>query len=490
MKWTIRKKFLLGYIILFTLAAFLVQQIMKDSLEASSCAVLERELTKLQHTTREYSKQFAQIHPPKDDLLVEYGTKIAGELSKLQKQSVAIYDKEGNFVYEAVPVEQQLLVENQVYQMNSGETSDPELKAAFDNQASFTRKHVENGMLIYFAYPVYIENEFLGVLRFTGDYTEMFARNEHVLKSFTILIVSLFIGVFLISLIFTTQIIKPLLRLTKATKRVTSGDYDAQVQVSSKDELQVLADSFNEMQHSIKHHIEKVEQEKNKVLVLEKTRTSFFNNVTHELKTPLTTISGYAQIIGESDFDDPVFLQKASQKIRSESERLNRMVIELIELSKSETISSSEEIEQIDLRQMAHSLAEDMNMKARKKGMSIEVEGSHCILIGNPDEWRQIFINLLDNAIKYGAPHSVVHVFIEQSTITVRNASEPIPEQIADHIFDPFVYTKGKGSSGLGLMIVRQLVGKHQGTISFAYQDGKVDVVITISSRQQNGNIY
>ena len=67
---------------------------------------------------------------------------------------------------------------------------------------------------------------------------------------------------------------------------------------------------------------------------LEKSRTSFFNNVTHELKTPLATISGYAQIIGEEDFDDPVFLRKATGNIRLESERLNRMVIELIELSK------------------------------------------------------------------------------------------------------------------------------------------------------------
>lgn len=488
MRWTIRKKFLLGYLILFALAAFLVQQIMKDSLEESSRAVIESELTKLQHTTREYSKQFAQIEPPKEDLFTESGSRIAQELSKLQKQSVAVYDRKGSFIYEAVPIDQQLLVENQVYQTNREQTRDPELKAAFENQASFTRQNVENGTLIYFAYPVYIKNEFLGVLRFTGDYTEMFERNAHVLRSFTILIVSLFLGVFLISLVFTTQIIKPLLRLTRATKRVAAGDYDAQVQVNSKDELELLAASFNEMQHSIKRHIEKIELEKDKVVLLEKTRTSFFNNVTHELKTPLTTISGYAQIIGEPNFHDPEFLQKASKKIRSESERLNRMVIELIELSKSETTSLPDEHELVDLLQLGKSVAEDMNMKATRREMAIEVEGTDCAILGDEDEWRQIFINLLDNAIKYGSSYTIIHVEITKSTITVNNASEPVPEQIVAHVFDPFVYTKGTGSSGLGLMIVKQLVRKHQGMITFDYSDGMVNVVITISPWQQVGN--
>ena len=488
MKWTIRKKFLLGYLILFALSAFLVQQIMKDSLEESSRAAIESELTKLQYTTREYSKQFAQIHPPNNDLFTEYGNRMAQELSKLQKQSVAAYDSQGDFIYEAVPINQPLLVENQVYQTNSEQTDYPELKDAFDNRASFTRKNVENGTLIYFAYPVYIDDEFRGVFRFTGDYTEMFERNARVLRSFTILIVSLFLGVFLISLIFTTQIIKPLLRLTKATKRVAAGNYNEEVQVNSKDELELLAASFNEMQHSVSQHIEKVEREKDKVLLLEKTRTSFFNNVTHELKTPLTTISGYAQIIGEPDFRDPEFLRKATHKIRSESERMNRLVIDLIELSKSETTNTPEELEPIHLVPLMSSIAEDMYTKAQRRQLMIVVKGMECTVLGNQDEWRQIFINLLDNAIKYGVPNTVIYVVFTESTITVNNASEAVPEKIVSHIFEPFVYTKGTGSSGLGLMIVKQLVEKHGGTISFDYQEGSVEVKILIVPWQQVGN--
>lgn len=488
MKWTIRKKFLIGYFILFTFAAFIVQQMMKDSLEVNSQVLIESDMAGLQHTTREYSKQFAQIHPVEADFFSVYGSKIAQELSKLQKQSVAAYDQQGNFIYEAVPFYQPLLTENQVFQTNSQESDYPELAAAFSNKASFTRQDVDGGTLIYFAYPLYIQDEFMGVLRFTADYTDLFERNESILKSFTILIVSLFIGVFLISLVITTQITKPLVQLTKATRQVAEGNYDAEVHVHSKDELAVLATSFNDMQQSIEQQIERVEEEKNKVLLLEKTRTSFFNNVTHELKTPLATISGYAQIIGEPDFDDPAFLHKAAKNIRLESERLNRMVVDLIELSKSETDDLLKEQKPIKLLPLLTSICEDMGMKAKREKMRIEVVGSDCVVFGNQDELRQVFINIVDNAIKYGVPNTEITVTVTESTVTVRNASNPVPEQIALHVFDPFIHTKGIGSSGLGLTIVKQLITKHNGAISFDYEEGLVTISIDFPNWQQVGN--
>lgn len=488
MKWTIRKKFLLSYFILFTLVAIFVQQVMKDSLAENSLAVIENDMKKLQYTTREYSKQFAQIHLPKEDLFEESGVGIAQELSKLQTQSVAIYDRQGQFVYEAVPIDQQFLVENQVYQMDSEQASAPELQAAFANKASFTRQDLEGGTLIYFAYPVYIDNEFLGVLRFTSDYTAMIKRNNSVLRSFTLLIASLFIGVFVISLFVTTRIIQPLLRLTEATKLVATGDYQQKVEVHSKDEIEVLANSFNDMQHSIKLHIDRVEQEKDKVLILEKMRTSFFNNITHELKTPLTTISGYAQIIGDPTFDDPEFLHKATQKIRLESDRMNRMVIDLIELSKSETSIVSKELKPIHLLPLIISVVEDMNIEAKRQQMTIEIEGVDHVILGNQDELQQIFINLLDNAIKYGIANTTIHVVLADSVVTVSNASERVPEEIRAHVFDPFICTKGIGSSGLGLTIVKQLVTKYNGMISFEYKQGKVEVSINFLTWQQVGN--
>ena len=480
MKWTIRKKFLLGYFVLFTLTALLVHQIMKDSLDENSEAVIKNELTKLQHTTREHIKQFALIHPAREDLFREYGSTIAQELSKLHKQSVALFDQEGHFLYEAVPFDQPLILENQVYQTDYRDAENTELQAAFKNQASFTRHPVTNGNLVYFAYPLYINGQFYGVLRFTGDYTNVFRANQKVLHSFTILVISLFLGVFIISTLFTTQIIKPLLRLTKATKQVAAGNYKMDVHVKTKDELEELAKSFNEMQQNIQQHVDMIEREKDKVILLEKSRTSFFNNVTHELKTPLATISGYAQIIGEPDFNDPVFQRKATRKIQLESERLNRMVIELIELSKSETDIVSKKLEPISILPLLSSICEDMSLKAQRRQMTIEVKGDNGVVLGNQDEIRQVFINVLDNAIKYGMTEEPIAVISSGEVITVTNASEPIPNQIVRHAFEPFIHTKGTGSSGLGLTICKQIITKHNGTITFDYKEGRAILSIVL----------
>lgn len=490
MKWTIQRKFIIGYLVLFTMTVLIVDRVMENSLEANTQVVIANEVTNLQHTTREHIKQFALIHSTHADLFEEYGSTIALELSRLHTQNVALYDPEGLFLYEAIAMEEPLLVENQAYQKNLDGSPNQELAAAFKNQAAFTRVDVAGGNLVYFSYPLYLNDRFYGVLRFTGDYTNLFAANDKVLTSFRVLVICLFAGVFVISTLLTRQIIKPLVRLTAATKKVAAGDYRVYVQVKTKDELEVLAASFNEMQQNIQRQMDMLRQEKDKVVQVEKSRTVFFNNVTHELKTPLATISGYAQIIGEEDFDDTVFLRKATGKIRLESERLNRMVIELIELSKRDMSPGLKKRAAIQLLPLVLLVSEDMVLKAAQYQMAIDVMGEDFIVECNGEEVRQLFSNLLDNAIKYGVDGTRIVIALNDGNITVINESPPVPIQIADNAFEPFIHTKGKGSSGLGLSICQQIVFQHDGTIAFDYDDGRVKVSIFLPSWKQNGNIY
>lgn len=480
----------MGYFILFTLAAFIVDQVMKDSLEANSEVMITNEVKKLQHTTREHIKKFALIHPPRQDLFKEYGGTIAQELSKLHGQNVALYNQDGLFLYEAIAVSEPLLVENKTFQANLNENSNAELKAAFMNQAAFTRVDVPGGNLVYFSYPLYLHDQLYGVFRFTGDYTNLFVANEKILHSFRVLIICLFVGVFLLSTLLTSRMIKPLLRLTDATKNVATGDYSVEVYVKTKDELEVLATSFNDMQQNIKQQIETIEREKEKVVQAEKSRTSFFNNVTHELKTPLATISGYAQIIGEEDFDDPVFLRKATGKIRLESERLNRMVVELIELSKKDAEPIFKKREPVQLLPFVELIGEDMTLKAQKRQMTIDVTGEDFVVYGNRDELRQVFVNVLDNAMKYGVNGTRIVITIADEKVTVTNASDPVPLQIALHAFEPFIHTKGEGNSGLGLYICKQIILQHNGTIAFDDDNGQVTLSIYLPRWTQDGNNY
>lgn len=487
MKWTIRKKFLAGFLILFTFAALIFNQLLEKSIESNTTSFIQNELTNLQHTSKEYIKQFAQLHSAEKDLFTNYGSTMAQTLSNLHAQSVALYKTDGRFLYEAVPIDQPLLMENQKYEHDVDQNSSNELQRAFQNQAAYTPKALTKGTIIYFAYPVYIHDTFYGVIRFTGDYSDMFAHNEHLLNSFRLLTIFLFIGVFIISLLLTNQIIKPLQYLTAATKRMASGDYTEITSTKTSDEIGELASHFQHMQNEIRQHIDEINEEKEKVLLLEQKRTDFFNNVTHELKTPLTTISGYAQIIGEKNFDDAVFLQKASSKILSESNRLNGMVTQLLTFSKSQMSGMIKNKEVIDLFPLIQTICEDMQLKAKKYAMTIELHGESFFVNAYPDDMRQVIINVIDNAIKHGKANHKIRIHVNK-TITITNNCEPIPARIIEHAFEPFIHDSTRESHGLGLFICKQIIEQYDGSISFQYEKEQALIRISIPAWQQNGN--
>lgn len=485
MKWTIRKKFFLGFLLLFTIAALLFNKLMEETIDNNTQTVIQNDLTKLQHTSKEYIKQFSQLHNAKDDLFIEYGSTIAQELSKLHAQSIAIYKADGQFLYEAVPVNIPILMENQKYETDIGENSSNELQQAFQNKAAYTPKIVTEGTIIYFAYPVYIQDKFYGVLRFTGDYSEMYKHNQYLLNSFTLLTILLFIGVFVISLLVTSQIIRPLHTLTNATKRIADGDYSMNTSINTSDEIGELSKQFQHMQNEIRQQIDVIEAEKEKVLVLEKKRTDFFHNVTHELKTPLATISGYAQIIGEKDFDDSLFLEKAAHKIRSESDRLNDMVSQLLSFSKAQSETTLKSFEVFDLLPLIQSICEDLQLKATKYAMPILVTGQTFMMNGSKDEIKQVIINVIDNAIKHGLSNRPIEICVNDS-ITIMNYCEPIPSDIITYAFEPFIHTAAKGNHGLGLFICAQIIEQHKGTISFNYQQPQVIIKIDLPKLATN----
>ncbi|MFD2442518.1 ATP-binding protein [Bacillus sp. CGMCC 1.16607] len=488
MKWSIRRKFLLGFLILFTFATLIFNQLLEKTIENNTKNFLQNELIKQQHTSKEYIKQFSQLHSNEEDIFIKYGSTIAQVLSNLHAQSVAIYRTDGKFLYEAVPINQPLLIENQKYERDVNENSSNELQRAFQNQAAYTPKALAKGTIIYFAYPVYIQDIFYGVIRFTGDYSDTFEHNKQLLNSFRLLTICLFIGVFIISILLTNQITKPLHYLTTATKRIASGDYNEIINLKNSDEIGELANQFQHMQNEIRQRINEINEEKEKVLLLGQKRTDFFNNVTHELKTPLTTISGYAQIIGEKDFDDAMFLQKAAFKIYSESERLNDMVTQLLSFSKAQMSGVIKNKEVFDLFPFIQSICEDMQLKAKKYDMAIELIGEVFIINALHDDMRQVFINLIDNAIKHGKVNQIIRVNVNE-TITITNHCEPIPSNLIEQIFEPFIHRVANEGHGLGLFICKQIIEQYDGAISFHYENEQAMIEISLPRRQQDGNI-
>lgn len=488
MKLTIRKKFFIGFFFVFFIAAGLSNQIMAKMLEKYTMTNLEEAVTSLQYSSTQFIKQFEQLHPQSGNFVVEHSDKLANELSKLNDQSVALYDSKGQFLYEAVPIDRPILIEQQRYQASVGENSSEELIQAFQNKSAYTIQPLREGTLLYFAYPLYLNGTLYGVVRFTADYTDVFLHNKRLLRTFTLLTVLLFCGVYLISLLLSNQFIRRVKEVTTATKRMTTGDYEPIAANNATDEIGELAQNFQQMQLQIQQHIQTIEQEKEKVLLLEEKRTTFFHNITHEFKTPLTTISGYAQIIGEREFDDIEFLQKASVKIRTESERLNEMVTQLLAMSKYQSFMSDSSHETIDVYPIMQSVCEDLQVLAGPRHMKIHLKGRPYTMQGNPDEIRQLFMNVVNNAILHGIQGGSIEIIVDEE-IVVTNPCAPIPPAIAENIFEPFVHRRLEGSSGLGLFICSDITARHHGTIQFEEKHGQAETRIQIPQQQHIGNM-
>ncbi|WP_053363506.1 HAMP domain-containing sensor histidine kinase [Bacillus sp. FJAT-27251] len=480
MRWTIRKKFTVSFLILFTVAAILFTSFLSNFIEEQALATIENDVLKLQHTTREYLKQFQELHPGETAIFSVHGQPLSRTLSELYGQSVALYTPEGHFITEAVPVDSTLLMSQKKHEPNVDHTSSTELRNAFDNKASYTIAHLDGGSIVRFAYPVYLQDEFYGVVRFTADYTNLFSHNEQLIQHFRFLAIILFFGVFCIALWLTQQIIKPLKTLTEATKRVANRTFNAVRMKPSTDEVGELAKHFTAMQDEINRYVSKIEEEKEKVLQLEKERTRLFQNVTHELKTPLTAISGYAQLIGEEDFDDKLFLQKAAAKIYSESTRLNTMINELLEFSKSQ--STIRKPQHFPITPLVKSVVEELQFTS---GQEIRFKGVPLYVKGVPEELERVLVNVIGNALKHG--QQPVTVTVDQS-IVVTNRCEEIPPGILQHLFEPFVHRQHKQSHGLGLFIAKQVTELNGGTLSFTYENQVVSVeIILATTRQHSG---
>lgn len=257
----------------------------------------------------------------------------------------------------------------------------------------------------------------------------------------------------------------------------------------SKDEIGELSECVNKMADKIEEQIEKINTEKEKVLTLEKTRTEFFNNVTHELKTPLTNISGYAQIMSEEDFNDEDFRSFALDRIDKESKRMHELIVSLIEVSKNKSSIDEKKRENFNIKSIIDEIADDLSIKAKSHGVTINrsIDGVYFNCID--EEIRRIIINILDNAIKYSLDNKEVLLQCfkegENLIINIENYSEEISEEGLKKIFEPFYRENVKksrylGGNGLGLYICQSLIEKYHGSITFEYKDGKVKVRVIL----------
>ena len=206
----------------------------------------------------------------------------------------------------------------------------------------------------------------------------------------------------------------------------------------------------------------------------EKMRREFTANVTHELKTPLTSISGYAEIIA-SGLVKPDDIPNFANKIHKESGRLLSLISDIMELSQLDEKFSDEEFAPVDLAGVAVEVAEDLRSNAEKHGITITVDTKTAVINGNRNQIYELIYNLCDNAIRYNRENGSVKIITgddnEHPFVKVADTGIGIPEKHHKRVFERFYRvdksrSKETGGTGLGLAIVKEIINAHKQNIN------------------------
>ena len=209
----------------------------------------------------------------------------------------------------------------------------------------------------------------------------------------------------------------------------------------------------------------------------EKIRREFTANVSHELKTPLTTIHGYAQII-DSGIAKPEDIDGFVKKIEKESSRLIVLINDIIELSHLDEDSGDTPKQNFSLRAVVSDVVENLSSKASQRDVTISFTGGDTTIYANPAQITELVYNLTDNAIKYNKPGGSVNVEISPKTLTVSDTGIGIPEKYTERIFERFFrvdksHSKTVNGTGLGLSIVKHIAKVNEAEIKVSSTPGE-----------------
>ena len=456
----IRYKFITGLIFILIVSMVVMNVAITNVLNSNMENGINNFLKQVMNSTHEYVKYTIVTNSTKDkkEALVEEGNYIIKHIALNYECKCDIRDINYKLIEGNVPEEFRSIAKKSK-------------RIAMDGKAVVDLKYKNNGVDAILTYPIYIDNKYMGIISIVKNYDTEYRNYKNTINIINIIELGIFIVIFIFLFLRTNKITEPITELTDAIKKLGYGDYDISIVEHGNDEVAILAREFINMRDKIKEQIETIESEKNKVYKLEKGRKEFFNSVTHELKTPLTAISGYAELLLTGMVQDEEFDKRAIERIYSESDRLHKLVLELIDVSKGMCVIE-EELKYIDIKELIIQCCNDMNIKANKYSLKIIQNINEGTVKAQQDKIRQILINIIDNAIKYsyGGNEIYVNSYIldNKYVIEVINNSNPIPDEIFNNIFEPFIKSNNdnKDSRGLGLYLCNEIIKEHNGEIT------------------------
>lgn len=307
-----------------------------------------------------------------------------------------------------------------------------------------------------------------------GETQALFVRpyvNQHFgeMRMFlALLLVLTLLFSFLIVLISTRYIVKPILHLTDATKKIAAGNYHLELNVNRKDEIGRLARDFRKMSRSLEQTEEK--------------RQEFVSSVSHEIQSPLTSIQGFSQALREEDIPEEE-RQRYLSIIEKESRRLSMLSNQLLTLSFLDSETDVNQFVPMYLEKQIKEVISATEWQWREKNLSISYEDiDHDVRVcGEPKLLYQVWINVLTNAIKYTPNDGDIRIEVadrlDEVEVRISDTGVGIAEEDFSQLFERFyrgdkARTRSDHSTGLGLSITKKIIELHEGVIMVTSEVG------------------
>jgi len=338
-----------------------------------------------------------------------------------------------------------------------------ELENISDGRTNYIIRTLDNKQYLYACSVVNVYNVPIKIL-YAKDISNIYIEKTNQFTLFMkldILICSLFaVFMFFISRLIT----KPINTLIASTQKISLGQYSERVRIKSKDEFNVLSDHFNLMARTIEDKI-------NELKISNVEKETFINNLTHELKTPLTSIIGYSNLIRTSKYNEELFFE-AADYIYKEGKRLEQMAFKMMDLiyAKTQEIKLTPE----KIMPIIYEVEKSLLVKLKDKNIDLIIEGVDCILDMDKDLIQMALSNIVENSIKASNHNSKIYLKVtvvhDKTSISIVDSGLGISKEHLDKIWQPFyVVDKARcrknNGAGIGLSICKKIAEVHKADI-------------------------
>lgn len=336
------------------------------------------------------------------------------------------------------------------------------------------RRDDDSRVYLYIISPVTIQssNYFFTTIK---DITNIYDVKNDQLRFFSVLGPIVSVVVAFIMLILSKLLTSRINRLRKSTMKVANGEYNA-IEIKSKDEIGELTADFNTMTEAVKQKVEKLED-------IASERKVFIDNMTHEMKTPLTSIIGFSDLLRSARLDDET-VHDYAESIYKEGKYLKSISSKLMDLI---LLRQKPEMTEIDVPRLVEEIDESVRPIASSRQVAFSAASVEAKLVCDRELIKSLLYNLIDNAVKASQPGTCVtlNAYFTQDGVmefSVADQGSGIPKEELDKIFEPFyrvdkARSRKYGGAGLGLALCMEIAHAHAATLEIESEVGRGTVI-------------